>query len=280
MIPIAFAAVALLSQSDPYVRKRVTPGDATSHCLWWQSGSLTLRQNQLGNPATGGSEFTAVSTAWNNWEAVMNNCGNLALVEGARTASRQVGYDPNNSDLNQNIVLFRQTLCRVVAPSGDSCWNTPGDCGNKYDCWDYSQGTIALTTSTYDQNTGRMFDADIELNAHDFYFTTVDSPICPAGVQSQSCVVYDVQNAVTHEMGHALGLDHTNYPGSTMNPTAPQGDTSKRTIDQGSQSFVCAVYPKGTISVDCVESKKGCSQAGGALMAWLSILTALALRKR
>jgi hypothetical protein len=268
----AVLAVTLLGSTAPYVRSRVDTGvasDPNAHCFWWEGGStLTYHQSQAGNAATtGDTEFTAIRNAFSTWQQVMDQCGSLKLVEGTRVASRDVGYDQSTGAVNQNLILFRDISCDLAAPSGDPC-RQEGFCGNKYDCWWYPTGTIALTTSTYDTNTGKLYDSDVEFNAARFVFTAVDSPVCTSQPYSQNCVAYDVQNTMTHEAGHVIGLDHTDAPGSVMNPTAPAGETSKRSIDSGSRSFVCDVYPQGRQAVDCVASKPkptgGCSATGAA----------------
>src|SRR5262249_13277792 len=126
------------------------------------------------------------------------------------------------------------------------------DCGNEYDCWDHQPAAIAITTTTYEPQSGRIIDADVELNAPNFTFTTVDSPPCVKPNFAQTCVATDVQNTLTHEIAHMLGLAHPTSPGSTMNPTAPPGETSKRVVDPGTAGFPCAVYPKGGVSKDCI----------------------------
>jgi hypothetical protein len=283
----AVLLLSLLGPTDPYVRSRVDTGtanDPNAHCFWWQGGStFTYHQNVEGNPlTTGETEFTAVRRAFDSWQSAMDECGSLKVVEGARVTSRDVGYDQTEGAVNENLVLFRESRCHDVAPSSDPCW-AEGFCGNKFDCWWYAAGTIALTTSTYDTHTGKLYDSDVELNSAAFYFTTVDSPTCPAKPYTQNCVAYDVQNTMTHEVGHVFGLDHTDAAGSVMNPTAPAGETQKRTLDSGSRSFLCAAYPKGKSAVDCVAKPSGCSAAGmgGAeLLGGAGALGLLLLRQR
>ncbi len=286
--------------SDPYVRTRadntLCPAATTAHCLWWQGGSVvTFQQSTTGNPAPPGSPdtvFAAVTASWTSWQAIMNACGSLTINEGPHTSDRTVGYNQGSPN-NANVVLFRQRTCSV--PAGDPCL-TDSTCGNTYDCWDHDSNVIALTTTTYDKNSGRILDADIELNGRDqsgttgFIFTTVNSPRCP--VPAYNCVAADIQNTATHEFGHAIGLDHTGYRDpqdgllSTMNPSAAMGDLTKRRVDSGSRQFVCDVYPKGrAASQDCTvsasstnpTSRSGCSAMPGEPML-VVVLAGLGLR--
>ncbi|MBK7858508.1 MAG: matrixin [Archangiaceae bacterium] len=278
----ALIAVALAIPSDPYVRSRVRPATPSDHCLYWtENSSLTWKANVKGNDETvGDTEFDAFRRSFAEWNAQLAGCGSLTWVEGERTSSRDIGWKEDAAAINENILLFRTQKCSDVVPLSDSCWNDENDaddCGNKFDCWEHQAAAIALTTTTYDPHSGRILDADIELNVPGFIFTTVDAPVCLNRNFSQSCVAWDVQNTVTHEVGHMMGLDHTLYVGSTMNPTAPPGETSKRLLDVGTRSFVCDAYPKGGVSKDCVIQTStgelgaaykpcGCGSAGGLLL--------------
>lgn len=278
-------ALALGVGSDPYVRSRVETGianDQNAHCLWWGVPNVSFQQEVTGNPeTTGDNEFTAGRASLAEWATANDTCGHLVISEGPRIAQRDIAYD------QKNILLYRMTYCPDVAPSSDACWKEE-TCMNKYDCWMGEKGTIALTTTTYDLATGQIYDADIEMNGAWFVFTTVDSPPCVHPVYSQSCIATDVENTMTHELGHALGLDHTTFPDSTMNPSAPAGETKKRSLDEGSRDFICEVYPKDAPARDCVITpvnevlgdSAGCSAATAAPLAPLALWGWALLRRR
>ena len=285
----ALALLSALGGALPYVRLHVDTGTSATydaHCLWWPAGTVAMQQALAGNPATGGGEFDAVTRSIGTWGAQFQGCGNLTLDEGPRTSDRTVGF--NQAGSNTNLVIFRQNkLCQDVVPQGDACWkDSVFACANEYDCWPHSRGAIAMTTNTYEVRTGKVFDADIELNAGYFQFTAWDGPTCVPPNYTGGCVAYDVQNTVTHELGHVVGLDHSPDPGSTMYASAPLGEISKRTLDPGSEQFVCDVYPKGSYSRDCVVERLdphlsgGCQAAPGAWgLGALAALAALALRR-
>lgn len=272
------AMAVLLSQ---YVRSRVDDKDPQSQCLWWPEDSvIVLRQNVEGNLETPGeTEFSAINAAIATWQAQLDACGSLTLVDGERTQTRSVGYVDEGE--NENVTVFRLRPCADVAPQTDGCWGKADDCGTRYDCWQHQDGAIAITTTSFAPSTGRILDSDIEFNTPKFIFSTVDSPQCVGGRWSTSCVSTDVQNTTTHELGHLLGLGHASSLSSTMASRALPGELSKRTLDADTARFVCEVYPKGGASRNCIinpipdvlGNAPGCQAAPGlfgfAAAAWL-----------
>lgn len=288
MHAVAFSVLSVLLQvSAPYVRSH-TSKEAGAHCLWWGDSTITYSQNVVGNPTTGTSVFNGVTTGFLTWQDTMKQCGNLSFTEGARSTSRRIGVDPDGG-VNTNLVLFRYSLCTKKVAASNPCW-AAGTCANDYDCWDHATALLGITTVSYNTGSGRILDADIEFDAAENTFTTVDQPVCSTKL-SQTCVASDVQNTVTHEIGHLLGLDHTEAARSTMNATASIGETSKRLIDPGTASFVCAVYAKGLATKDCVISPvddtlgtpapaTGCNSTGEVGGLALFVVLAHALRRR
>ncbi|HVY46636.1 MAG TPA: matrixin family metalloprotease, partial [Minicystis sp.] len=106
------------------------------------------------------------------------------------------------------------------------------------DTWPYegSSNTLALTTVTYDVDTGEIYDADMELNSAQVQFTTGDT-----GIE------FDLPSIAQHETGHFLGLAHSQLSDATMFATYKQGDTSLRTLAADDVAAICAVYPPGTV---------------------------------
>lgn len=277
---VASLALAADGGFPPYVRAPINDADPSQGCQLWQDAQINWAQATQGNtgdsPTPGEAEFTAVTAAFADWQAQAAACGNFTLQEQARTADRTVGFDQQNPSSNRNVVLFRSKLCTQVAPAGDACFND-GTCGNKYDCFQFASGNIAITTTTFSTRTGRIFDADIELNAGKV-LTAVDSPPCPAtGPYLQSCVAFDIQNTVAHEIGHFMGLGHDPDPESTMYFSAGPGELKKRSLDPGTLQFVCDAYPRGLPSQPCnvrpvtandpLPAAGGCAAVPGAALA-------------
>lgn len=242
----------LLSQ---YVRSRVVEDSQTAQCLWWQESTvIEIRQSVAGNAETpGDTEFQAFSAAMKTWTNQLDKCASISLREGPRTETRNVGFFMGQT--NENVVVYRLRRCTDFVSASDVCHKSDAgeqlDCGSKYDCWDHQRQALAVTTTSFNPDSGRIIDSDIEFNTPSFIFTTVDSPPCVNAMFSTSCVASDVQNTSTHELGHLLGLAHSFDSASTMVESASPGELSKRVLDSDSAQFVCDVYPVGQPSKAC-----------------------------
>jgi len=240
----------------PYLRTTV-PG--TDKCLAWNTREIVYQEDAAGSLRTpGNTEWAAVEAAFGTWQAVADTCSDMKLTKGGVMSNAPVGYLKDGP--NENVVIFREAACRDVVPQDDPCFDE-GDCASRYGCWDYPDFTIGLTTATFSFKSGNILDADIELNASPhfdasyFLFTTVGSPPCAPDRQSVDCVATDVQNTLTHEIGHLVGLGHVIPEDarlhSTMEPTADVGETIKRVVDIGSAQAFCDTYPRNLPATSC-----------------------------
>ncbi|MCX5732172.1 MAG: matrixin family metalloprotease [Deltaproteobacteria bacterium] len=161
-----------------------------------------------------------------------------------------------------------------------------GACADLYDCWDHDR-FIALTTTTYRLSTGVILDADVEVNAGDgegeegFLLTCIDPP-APVCTEERriGCIGMDLQNAISHEVGHFLGFAHSDSRGSTMYAKASRGETGKRVLSADAVEGMCDVYPRGGAVTTCGTRPQGCSTIG-APDSWLGLAAlALLLRRR
>ncbi len=86
------------------------------------------------------------------------------------------------------------------------------------------QYAIAMTTNWYD-NSGRLSEADIMIDA-----SLVNGD-------------YNMPYAVTHEVGHLLGLDHSPVLSAVMFPYVPRG-TDPTVLDSDDRIAIANIYPK------------------------------------
>lgn len=178
------------------------------------------------------------------------------------------------------------------------------------DNWTHDPSVIALTTVWFadrpnDPADGLISDADIELNAVSYSFSVdVSSDQPRAGTQ-----IADLQNTLTHELGHVLGLGHTcwdhvlpeppldnqgnpapdcndaNLPAvvldATMYPYATRGSTSMEHLTPDDIAGICDNYPSDGTATPCYGdiTSRGCAVAPRAPEsrgAWLLCLGAVA----
>jgi hypothetical protein len=237
-----------------YLRTRI-PGTET--CLSWVRRQYTYSLHSAGSSKTpADTELVAIDAAFATWRALAQECSDFRFEKGPSVAVAEVGYRQGSGAVNANVITFREQDCAEVVPANDPCLAAQS-CANVYQCWDHAELTIALTTTTYDTRTGQIYDADIELNAapHSdgsaFLFTTASSPPCTPESQEVTCVATDVQNTVTHEIGHAIGLDHVAVDRSTMEASAQIGETHKRNLDPGTGQGFCDIYPVSNPTPPC-----------------------------
>jgi MYXO-CTERM domain-containing protein len=111
--------------------------------------------------------------------------------------------------------------------------------------------------------------------SHGWYFTcfpgaTTQPPLCKTYGET-GCAYVDLQNTITHEVGHVIGLAHSPVAGATMSATTAPREITKRDLAADDVAAVCAVYPHGSGGCGC-----GSAEAAGA---GSLVLAALALRR-
>jgi hypothetical protein len=138
-------------------------------------------------------------------------------------------HEYNKLDGNANVVLFHD------------------------DEWPYSadEDALALTTVSFNAQSGVIYDADIEVNG--LRALSIDLAVDPRG--------YDLRSILTHEAGHFLGLAHSPSPDATMWKYYDPGSVD---LDHDDIDAICAVYPPADEAGACDFSpRQGFSPACG-----------------
>ena len=264
------AAIGLASAA-PAIAFVQSRGARFNECLSWKTRSLSYVVNGAGaNERPGGcpsdAAAAAVERGFSAWPQTAQACTDMAFAPAGTTTSRKTLRD------GQNVVLFRNRSCASLVPAippDHPCHavDAAEDCSSAFDCWDEAlENVIAFTSVSYVAGTGEIFEADMEINAMDSSGTSGFLMTC-----SDTGPATDIQNVVTHEAGHFLGLAHpcedtTTHPATidftlagcpgntnpTMFPTSPPGETSKRSLEPDDIAGVCFLYPRGEPTPACV----------------------------
>lgn len=211
---ISLLVLASLTLEAPaYVRSVTEAGDE----VHWFTRCIPIWLNQTGSSRIPMAEVERdLSNSLQAWDRV--SCAELAFSYEGLTTSAEIGFDPTPNADNQNIVAFQ---------SGQGSWI-------------HDPRAVGLTTVTMCQNdtpscaAGTILDADIELNEVGFELTS----------SSARAVKMDLANTLTHEVGHLLGLDHSEREEATMYAEAPLGETEKRTLSTDDEAGICEIFPR------------------------------------
>lgn len=193
----------------------------------WGRRCVTYGINDQGSPelpsSNGAIDPTlkaAIDASFDAWTQV--SCSNALLVPAGVVPDTYIGYEEDKGRANVNLVI----------------WKTSE--------WAHSRSAYAVTITTFDPTTGLLADADIELNSVSHTFTVTDNP---------ALTRVDVQNTLTHEVGHLLGLDHSNVTEATMYAEAAQsGELKKRTLASDDTEALCTLYPIDSGRLSCLTS--------------------------
>jgi hypothetical protein len=181
--------------------------------LWWsgQCVGFSIQQNASTQISLADAEAHAAS-AFGRWSgATCPNGGSpsIAVSDEGPVACDLVRYSEIGP--NQHAIIFR-----------DTSWP-----------YDDPYNTLALTSVTFDTDTGEIYDADMEVNT---FKTQVVIGKTPGPNQ------YDLDTILTHETGHFLGLAHTPLESAVM---FAQYTADSSVLSSDDIAGICAIYAPG-----------------------------------
>ena len=157
------------------------------------------------------------------------------LPDGEALAAVQAGYDAwTDVECSFMAWVFRGRTDNTAWGAADAenvaSWRESN--------WDDTAYALAITSSISDFES-HFVDTDIKFNGVHHQWAHFSGN--PGGRDPRT----DIQSVATHEVGHAVGLDHTDVPGSTMLPSTMAGTTGPRSLGRDDILGVCEIYPSG-----------------------------------
>ncbi len=140
--------------------------------------------------------------------------------------------------------------------------------------WKWDDQAVAITLITLNQTTHTILDTDILFNAQQHRFAILQE-------EDKEGIYDDIENTFNHELGHALGLAHSEVSYAVMYGEAKRGETSKRTLSDDDKAAIKFLYADLSMLENALNEKAasmGCSSsAKSAPTLGLFILLAIAL---
>ncbi len=254
IVAVVFTTAAAPRSARAFVRSTV---DGQPTPLFWRYRTVVMR------PAYDTSEDVpadairlAIGRAMATWNIAAEGCSDLRFEDGGPPSSLETNGFGAARDGENRIVWHENEWPEELRG-----------------------GTLAVTTTLYRVSTGQILDADIDVNGVDYFWTDTTEP---------GQVDTDVQNTLTHELGHVLGLAHVPDPDATMYAESAPGDLEKRTLAQDDIDGLCFVYPAHLLTPDAPpfpgHPLTGCSVTPGRGDRWfisaLVLALALCVRRR
>ena len=154
-------------------------------------------------------------------------------IHGANTEFQYDGTSKNmGADLSDEVHLV----------SFDTTWN--------------QDPSLLAVTHVWSNSNHEIVHFDIEINADGVYWSTTGDPN-----------KHDLHNTMTHEFGHALGLEHSDETQSSMSSTTSVGELSKRDVHEDDIQGFVSLYPFQEDNDDSVdlaeETEEGNGSSGG-----------------
>lgn len=271
----AVESVRVLYMPPEFVRTGPTKA---GKYLFWESSCVYVTASAEGTKAIpGDGEFAVITASIQTWNEATTACSFMNILEDTREVV-ETGRD------NRNVIKFRDEPC-----AADCRFCVPATEDDPQRC--HADSAAGLTTAVYvddarSERDGAIVDADIELNGVNFAIS-VNGDSTGTGCRA------DLQNTLTHELGHLLGLEHPcRVPGdpereddkgarvpmctavvgnqeitnATMYNFQDCGETKKSTLEPDDVDAICAIYPKADDPGVCehVGDSGGCCDASGS----------------
>lgn len=167
--------------------------------------------------------WSAPNIGWN-----LHVAGSADIADGSHEAAIQHAFSSWES-VGGSQIEFTRGADVAAGPAGPThvvMWDEAGETGY----FPSNSGIVALTPISYDTGSGNILDADVIFNGIDYDWSTVGADD-----------TFDVQDVLTHELGHFIGLDHSPTLGGSMWPYVSPKQWLHRSLSLDDRSGAIAV---------------------------------------
>jgi len=167
--------------------------------------------------------WSSPSIAWN-----LHVAGSADVDDGSHEAAIRAAFSSWDS-VGGSQIQFTQGPDVASGPGGPThavMWDENGETGY----FPPNSGIVALTPISYDTGSGAILDADVIFNGVDYDWSTT-------GAED----TFDVQDVLTHEIGHFIGLDHSPTASGSMWPYVSPTQWLHRSLSLDDRSGAIAV---------------------------------------
>ena len=256
LVALAFALIAGSANQASAFCRMSTEGEAQvgdepcvekGEPLEWTRACLSYAIDNRGSQWMSDTDIEeAIDLAFEQWENV--DCGgneppNLIFKPLQPSNCQRAEY---NCSGNVNTIAF-------LDPWSDPC---AGDGG-------YDRNAFAVTVVWHNTVTGEILDVDMMINDEPASRFTAGGPYancpdsgCPSGTPTSPGPA-DLGSIVTHEIGHFIGIGHSEIEDATMFASNARESVEKRTLAPDDIAAVCTVYPPGNLDQSCDAAPKG-----------------------
>jgi len=249
--PLFFTSSLIFPYELPELDGDDIAGNAPA-ILGWHEKELPLKwavveNNGPGSPVTTSAFVDAVSNSFDTWENIETS---IVSFEKANNLGSINGVIPLTSPVTSNSFSPVRSLAngRMGPPFDDGYHNV---CYCIHENWEedfrFSRSALAVTLFAFSSDSGQIVGGDIFLNCDNIggEWNIID----PVDIDPAS---YDLQNTITHEIGHLIGLAHPYDKGredSTMYYSASYGETKKRNLSQDDINGANYLYPEPGVTL-------------------------------
>ena len=231
-----------VTTASAFVIKTASSG-APAH---WDDSEVTFTPEFTPGPAEVSAEAASsvLATSIATWNAALSRSDvRVKLADGVAGA-----VSPTNARTGAWATVVASDGSQTVAVAHDIDGVNTVRWGFDNDP-DIEVGVQGLTFVGFRTADGVITDTDIVINADDFKWATTIT-----GCENE----YDLESALTHEMGHALGLAHSLETDATMFKTGARCETKKRDLSDDDKAGITTIYRPGACSAGG-DSAAGCS---------------------